>query len=87
MGGGGAELQRLRATLEQQKAELLHKEVAMVALAGTLQEQGVALEEREVTLQNMAATLKEKEASLSSLEEAARTQREEAQKNIAGEYL
>ena len=47
----------------------------------------MALEEREVTLQNLGATLKEKEASLSSLEEAARTQRKEAQKNIAGEYL
>ena len=47
----------------------------------------MALEEREVTLQNLGATLKEKEASFSSLEEAARTQREEAQKNIAGEYL
>src|SRR6185437_2613809 len=56
-------------------------------LAGTLQEQGVALEEREVALQNMGASLKEKEASLSSLEEAARTQRKEAQKNMSGEYL
>ena len=35
----------------------------------------------------MGATLKEKEASLSSLEEAARAQREEAQRNITGEYL
>jgi len=40
-----------------------------------------------VALQNMGATLKEKEASLSSLEEAARAQREEAQKSITGEYL
>ena len=44
-------------------------------------------EEKEVALQNMGATLKEKEASLSSLEEAARAQREEAQRNITGEYL
>ena len=35
----------------------------------------------------MGAALREKEASLSSLEEAARTQREEVQKNIMGEYL
>ena len=35
----------------------------------------------------MGATLREKEASLSSLEEAARAQREEAQRNITGEYL
>src|SRR6185436_8476684 len=35
----------------------------------------------------MGATLKEKEASLSSLEEASRAQREEAQRNITGEYL
>ena len=59
----------------------------MVALTGTLREQGEALEEKEVALQNMGATLKEKEASLSSLEEAARAQREEAQRNITGEYL
>ena len=73
--------------LEQQKAELLHKEVAVVALTRTLREQGEVLEEKEVALQNMGATLKEKEASLSSLEEAARAQREEAQRNITGEYL
>ena len=59
----------------------------MVVLTGTLREQGEALEEKEVALQNMGATLKEKEASLSSLEEAARAQREEAQRNITGEYL
>ena len=59
----------------------------MVALTGTLREKGEALEGKEVALQNMGASLKEKEAFLSSLEEAARTQREEAQKNIAGEYL
>ena len=50
----------------------------MVALTGTLREQGEALKEKEMALQNMGATLKEKEASLSSLEEAARAQREEA---------
>src|SRR6185312_16253513 len=82
-----AELQRLSTTLEQQKTELLHKEVAVVALTGTLQEQGEALEEKEVALQNMGASLKGKEASLSLLEEAARAQREEAQKNMMGEYL
>ena len=59
----------------------------MVALTGTLREKGEALEGKEVALQNMGAALREKEASLSSLEEAARTQREEAQKNITGEYL
>ena len=82
-----AELQRLSTTLEQQKAELLHKEVAVVALTGALREKGEALEGKEVALQNMGAALREKEASLSSLEEAARTQREEAQKSITGEYL
>ena len=40
-----------------------------------------------MAFQNMGATLKEKEASLSSLEEAARAQREEAQMDITGEYL
>ena len=59
----------------------------MAVLTGTLWEMGEALEGKEVALQNMGAVLREKEASLSSLEEAARTQREEAQKNMAGEYL
>ena len=61
--------------------------MAVVALTGTLREQDGALEEKEVALQNMGATLKEKETSISSLEEAARAQREEAQRNITGEYL
>ena len=38
-----------------------------------------------MAIQNTEAALKEKEDSLSSLEEAARVQQEEAQKNIAGE--
>ena len=38
-----------------------------------------------MALRNAEAALKEKENSLSSLEEAARVKREEAQKNIAGE--
>ena len=38
-----------------------------------------------MAIRNTEATLKEKEDSLSSLEEAARVQQEEAQKNIAGE--
>ena len=59
----------------------------MVALTGTLREKGEALKGKEVALQNVGAALKEKETSLSSLEEAAQTQREEAQRNIAGEYL
>ena len=71
----------------QQKAELLHKEVAIAALTGTLRETGEALEGKEVALQNVGAALREKEASLFSLEEAARTQKEEAQKSITGEYL
>ena len=85
--GQSTELQRLSAALEQQKGELLHKEVAVVTLTGALREKGEALEGKEVAIQNMGAVLREKEASLSSLEEAARTQREEAQKNMAGEYL
>ena len=54
-------------------------------LTGTLEEKGKTLEDREVALWNAEAALKEKENSLSSLEEAARVQREEAQKSIAGE--
>jgi len=38
-----------------------------------------------VALRNAEAALKEKENSLSSLEEAARVQQEEAQKSIAGQ--
>jgi len=76
-----AELQRLGTSLEQQKTKLLHKEVAIVALTGTLREKGEVFEEKEVALQNVGAALKEKEASLSLLEEAARAQREEAQRN------
>ena len=59
----------------------------MVALTGALREKGEALEGKEVSLQNMGAVLREKEASLSSLEEATRVQREEAQRSIAGKYL
>ena len=40
-----------------------------------------------MALWNAEAALKEKENSLSLLEEAARIQREEAQKNIADECL
>ena len=40
-----------------------------------------------MAIQNVGAALKEKEDSLSSLEEAARVQREEAQKSIMGKYL
>jgi len=73
-----AELQHLRTALEWKEAELLQKEVTIVTLTGTLQEKGKALEEKEVAIQNVEAALKEKENSLSSLEEAARVQREEA---------
>ena len=59
----------------------------MVALTGTLREQGEALEEKEVALQNVGTALKEREDSLSSLVEAALSQREQAQRNITGEYL
>jgi len=40
-----------------------------------------------VAIQNVEAALKEKENSLSSLEEAARVQREEVQRSIMGKYL
>ena len=40
-----------------------------------------------MAIRNAEAALKEKEDSLSSLEEAARVQQEEAQKNIVGECL
>ena len=39
-----------------------------------------------MALRNVEAALREKENSLSSLEEAARVQREEAQKSIVGKY-
>ena len=81
-----AELQCLRTALEQKETELLQKEVTVVTLSGTLQEKGKALEEKVVAIQNMEAALKEKEYSLSLLEEAARVQREEAQKSIVGKY-
>jgi hypothetical protein len=58
--------------------------VIVVTLTGTLWEKGKALEEKEVALQNVGTALKEKKDSLSSLEEAARVQREEAQKSITG---
>ena len=60
--------------------------MTVVTLSGTLQEKGKALEEKVVAIQNMEATLREKENSLSSLEEAARIQREEAQKSVVGKY-
>jgi len=79
------ELQRLRTALEQKETEILQKVVTVVTLSGTLQEKGKALEE-EVVIQNVEAALREKENSLSSLEEAARIQREEAQKSVVGKY-
>ena len=39
-----------------------------------------------MAIQNVEAALKEKENSLSLLKEAARVQREEAQKSIVGKY-
>ena len=60
--------------------------MTVITLSGTLQEKGKALEEKVVAIQNVEAALKEKENSLSSLEEAARVQREEAQKSIVGMY-
>ena len=39
-----------------------------------------------MAIQNVEAAFREKENSLSSLEEAARVQREEAQKSIRGKY-
>ena len=80
-----AELQRLRTALEQKETELLQKEVNVVTLSGSFQEKGKALEE-EVAIQNVEAVLREKENSLSSLEKAARIQREEAHKSIVGKY-
>ena len=61
--------------------------MTIVTLTGTLREKGEALEEKEVALQNVGTALKEKEDSLSSLEEAARVQREKAQRSITGKYL
>ena len=80
-----AELQRTRTVLELKESKLQREKATVGTLTGTLEEKGKALEEKEVALQNAEAALKEKENSLSSLEEAARVQREEAQKNVAGE--
>jgi hypothetical protein len=55
-------------------------------LIGTLEEKGRTLEEKEVAVRNTEAALKE-EDSLSSLEETAWVQQEQAQKNITGERL
>ena len=60
--------------------------MTVVTLSGTLQEKGKALEEKKVAIQNVEAALREKENSLSSLDEAGRVQREEAQKSIVGKY-
>ena len=79
-----AELQRARTALEQKEAELQREKATVATLTGTLEEKGKALEEKE-NIRNAEAALKEKENSLSSLEEAARVQWEEAQKNITGE--
>ena len=80
-----AELQRKEAELQDKEAELQREKATVATLTGTLEEKGKALEEKEVALRNAEAALKEKENSLCSLEEAARVQREEAQKSIAGE--
>ena len=83
-----AELQHVRAALEQKEVELQHKEAELqgkeaelqcekatvATLSGTLEEKGKALEEKDVAIQNAEVALKEKEDSLSSLEEAARVQ-------------
>ena len=61
--------------------------MTIVTLSANLQEKGKALKEKEVAIQNVGVALKEKEDSLSSLEEATRVQREEAQKSIMGKYL
>ena len=71
--------------LELKEAKLQREKATVGTLTGTLEEKGKALKEKEVAFRNTEAALKEKENSLSSLEEAARVQREEAQKSIAGE--
>ena len=81
-----AELQRKEAEFHDKEAELQREKATIATLTGTLEEKGKALEEKEVALRNAEAALKE-ENSLSSLEEAARVQREEAQKSIMGKYL
>jgi chromosome segregation ATPase len=79
-----AELHRVRTAFEQKEAELQREKTTVATLTGALEEKEKALEEKEVVMRNAEAALKEKEDSLSSLEEAARVQQEEAQKNIAG---
>jgi len=73
------------AELQRKEVELQREKATIATLTGTLEEKGKALEEKEVALRNAEAALQEKENYLSSLEEAARVQREEAQKSIAGE--
>ena len=80
-----AELQLTRTVLEQREAELQREKATVATLTGTLEEKGKALEEKEMTVRSAEAAFKEKENSLSSLEEAARVQREEVQRSIAGE--
>jgi len=80
-----AELQCKEAELQDKEAELQREKATVATLTGTLEETGKALEEKEVALRSAEAAFKEKENSLSSLEEAARVQREEAQKSIASE--
>ena len=72
-----AELQRARTALEQKEAELQREKATIAMLTGTHEEKGKALEEKEVAIWNAEAALKE-EDSLSSLEEAAWVQQEEA---------
>ena len=76
----------MEAELQGKEAKLQREKVTIATLTGTLEEKGKALEEKEVAIQNVEATLREKENSLSSLEEAARVQREEAEKSIVGKY-
>ena len=61
------------------------KEAKLQCTEAELQDKEAELQRKKATVAMLTGTLEEKENSLYSLEEAARVQREEAQKNIVGE--
>ena len=80
-------MKRRRPSSNAKETEFQHERATVATLTRTLEEKGKALEEKVVALQNAEVALKEKDDTLSSLEEAARVQWEEAQGAIAGKYL
>ena len=79
---GERDIQRVAAEQKAQEAETQTAELQHVRTV--LEKKEAELQRKKATVATLTGTLKEKENSLSSLEEAARVQREEAQKNIPG---